>query len=118
MSFILNCNSDVLAAISREAKTAGISQTRYINRLLEKVVQMPKVLTSGTSLDELEAQLRLFSDDVLEEISVIAQAERRSAEQMLLYLAEIALAVRSSNVGRSENSARLGLLIPLRKKEG
>ena len=86
MSFTLNCSSDALEAIGREAKAAGISQTRYINSLLEKIVQMPKVLTSGTSLEELEAQSRLFGDDVLEGVAAIAQAERRSIDQMLLYL--------------------------------
>ena len=118
MSFTLNCSPDVLVAIGQEAKTAGISQTRYINSLLEKIVQMPKALTSGTYLDELEAQSRLFGDDVLKEVAAIAQKDRRSVDQTILHLVETALAMRNCQVARSKKSTRLGLVIPLSKGEG
>lgn len=117
MSFTLNCSSDVLAAIGQEAKTAGISQTRYINSLLEKVVQMPKALTSGTSLDELEAQSMLFGDDVLKEVAAIAQAERRSIDQMLLHLVERALAAKNRQAEHLQKSVRLGSVVPFQKKK-
>ena len=117
MSFTLNCSSDVLVAIGREAKAAGISQTRYINTLLEKIVQMPRVLTSRTSLDELEAQSRLLGDDVLKEVVSIAKTERRSVDQMILHLVEIALASRNNQAERLETPARLGLVVPLQRSK-
>ena len=116
MGFTLNCSSDVLEAISREAEIAGISRTQYINRLLERILQMPRVLTSGTALDELEAHSRLFEDEVLGRISAIAQKERRSIDQMLLHLVEIGLAARGDCDKCSENPVRLRLVPPLEKE--
>ncbi|KPQ33324.1 MAG: hypothetical protein HLUCCA11_19005 [Phormidesmis priestleyi Ana] len=117
MSFALNCNSDVLEAIGREAKIAGVSRTQYINKLLENAVQMPKPLTSGTSLEELKAHSRLFSDDVLNRIPAIAQKERRSTDQMLLHLVELGIASISSGSEHSGNTVQLGLVTPLHQQK-
>lgn len=113
MGFALNCNSDVLETIGREAKTAGLSRTQYINKLLENAIQMPKPLTSGTSLEELKAHSRLFSDDVLDRIPAIAQKERRSTDQMLLHLVELGIASINRGAERSEATVQLGLVPPL-----
>ena len=117
MSFALNCNSDILEAISREAKIEGVSRTQYINKLLENAVQMPKPLTSGTSLEELKAHSRLFSDDVLNMIPAIAQKERRSTDQMLLHLVELGIASISSEPEYSGNTVKLGLVPPLHRQK-
>lgn len=116
MSFTLNCSPAVLEAIGRESELVGVSRTRYINMLLEKTVHMPKVLTSGTSLDELEVYSKLFSDDALKEISTLARKERRSIDQMLLHLVETGIAAMDSKVKRSRNAVQLGLVAPFPKK--
>ena len=117
MSFALNCNSDVLEAIAREAKAAGLSRTQYINKLLENAIQMPKPLTSGTSLEELKAHSRLFSDDVLNRIPAIAHKERRSTDQMLLHLVELGIASISSEPTHSDGTVQLGLVPPLHQQK-
>ena len=116
LSFTLNCSPAVLEAISREAELLSVSRTRYINTLLEKTVHMPRVLTSGTSLDELEACSKLFSDDVLQEISTLAQKERRSIDQMLLHLVEKGIATMNSSAKCTRRAAPLELVVPFSKK--
>ena len=112
VSFALSCNPDVLEIVTKEASAAGVSRTQYINRLLENAVRMPKVLTLGSSLEELEAHSRLFSDNVLDRIPTIAQRERRSIDQMLLHLVELGIASISNEVVRSEDTVQIGLVPP------
>ena len=91
MGFNLSSETEVMESIHEEAKKTRISKTKYINNILIQVFEVPKALTSGTCLDELQAYSRLFSDDLMEKIPALADKERRSPDQMLLYLVELGI---------------------------
>jgi hypothetical protein len=91
VGFTLSCQPSIMNLIGEEAEKIGISRTQYINEILSKVFSTPNILTSGTSLDELQAYSRLFNDGVMSKIPAIADKERRSPDQMLLHLIELGM---------------------------
>ena len=91
MGFTLSCQSDVAELICKEAQLSGTSQTQYINRILRELFSVRGALTEGTRLEELEAYSRLFSDELMLKIPDLASRERRSPDQMLLFLIELGI---------------------------
>jgi hypothetical protein len=91
VGFTLSCQPQIMRLIEDEAEKAGMSRTQCINEILSQVFSTPNILTSGTCLEELQAYSRLFNDDVMLRIPKIADKERRSPDQMLLYLIELGI---------------------------
>jgi hypothetical protein len=91
VGFTLSCHPQIMRLIENEAEKAGMSRTQCINEILSQVLSTPNILTSGTCLEELQAYSRLFNDDVMLKIPAIADKERRSPDQMLLYLIELGI---------------------------
>lgn len=91
MTFSLKCKSETLSVIDQDAKVDECSCTVYINKLLYQVTELPQYLTDGTRLEELQAYDRLFRDEVMSLISEMAKEERRTPDQMILWLLEFGL---------------------------
>ncbi|MFK8185196.1 MAG: hypothetical protein AB8B99_17630 [Phormidesmis sp.] len=117
MSFALSCDPDIVNALDEEARAEGISRTKYINKVIQKTLKMPKVLSEGSCIEELEACSRLFEDEVMNKIPALAQKERRNIDQMLLYLIEIGIETMEKESSASEKiTHETDSVIPFRKK--
>ena len=104
MGFTLICQPDVAELIGKEAQLSGTSRTQYINRILKELFSVRSALTKGTRLEELEAYSRLFSDELMLKIPDLASRERRSPDQMLLFLVELGIKVIEDRSGRMTHS--------------
>ena len=107
---MLNCDPSVAETIQKEAQQAGLSRSQYISQLLDILMQMPRVFTEGSALDEIRAHSSLVADEVIDKLPAISQAERRSIDQTILHLVEQAIEVMEQETVVLQRPAHLTLV--------